>query len=433
MSKNGVCAKRGAKFWLALAALLGLTALASIACQPTELVPRGNWGGVVVNDDDGFAYSANFDGRLLRFAIDDRGDLSAGQLDTNWNYPSSAQSGFGVSYTRPVIVDGDIYATGFSCGSTGVNCVSQIASVEIEGARQNWIKPINTSITGAPAVFENTVAVATAEQINDEGPEGVLVGINRENGGDLWRFDDLDGKVWGGLTVDANGVLYLATTAGTVYALQLNADSQPPRELWRYNVGAAVVAKLTVEDGQIYFGSLGADGEVFSLNHAARLRDPAGAGDLSANEWRFATGAWVWGEAALRDGAVYVGNLSGDVYALDAATGAPKWTEPRALGGPIVGGITPFVNLNDNLVLATPLYDATNGLTLISADTGALSGGEFNTASGVASPAAHAGQFLYVQNLNGATMVFNINTLALQSCGMFTTSNAGANLSICSN
>ena len=54
------------------------------------------------------------------------------------------------------------------------------------------------------------------------------------------------------------------------------------------------------------------------------------------DHWKFEEGTnWYWGEAVVTDDSVYAASLDGNLYALDRATGALRWT--FATQGPIVG------------------------------------------------------------------------------------------------
>jgi outer membrane protein assembly factor BamB len=71
--------------------------------------------------------------------------------------------------------------------------------------------------------------------------------------------------------------------------------------------------------------------------------------------WRFATGAEVFSSPTVADGVVYVGNLAGVLFAVDAGTGAERWRV--ALGGgvyasPAVAGGSVYVGSLDGALYA---------------------------------------------------------------------------------
>jgi outer membrane protein assembly factor BamB len=76
-----------------------------------------------------------------------------------------------------------------------------------------------------------------------------------------------------------------------------------------------------VVNGVVYFGST--EGNVYALN--------AGTG---AKLWSFTTGIGVLSSPAVANGVVYVGSQNGTVYALNASTGAKLWSFPTG------GGVT---------------------------------------------------------------------------------------------
>ena len=73
-----------------------------------------------------------------------------------------------------------------------------------------------------------------------------------------------------------------------------------------------------VANGVVYVGS--DDGNVYALNAAT-----------GARLWSYTTGAYVESSPAVANGVVYVGSDDGNVYALNAATGAKLWS--YSIGG----------------------------------------------------------------------------------------------------
>ncbi|MGW8396243.1 protein kinase domain-containing protein [Streptomyces lydicus] len=103
-------------------------------------------------------------------------------------------------------------------------------------------------------------------------------------------------------------------------------NTPDPRRRWRYTTGNAVMSSPTVADGVVYVGST--DGSVYALAAATGKR-----------RWAYATGGQVEGVPAVADGVVYVGSTDGSVYALAAATGKRKWayaTGDKLEGAPTV-------------------------------------------------------------------------------------------------
>jgi len=81
-----------------------------------------------------------------------------------------------------------------------------------------------------------------------------------------------------------------------------------------------VVSSPAVADNVVYVGSN--DGNVYALNATT-----------GAFIWNYTTGNSVFSSAAVADGIVYVGSNDGNVYALNATTGIQVWV--YTTGGPV--------------------------------------------------------------------------------------------------
>jgi outer membrane protein assembly factor BamB len=98
--------------------------------------------------------------------------------------------------------------------------------------------------------------------------------------------------------VVANGVVYIGSGDGNVYAL--NARTGAKR--WSYPTGVSVASSPAVANGVVYIAS--GDGNVYALN--ART---------GAKLWSYPTGNFVDSSPAVANGVVYVGSTDGNVYA----------------------------------------------------------------------------------------------------------------------
>jgi parallel beta-helix repeat protein len=84
--------------------------------------------------------------------------------------------------------------------------------------------------------------------------------------------------------------------------------------VWNYTTGDHVRSSPAVADGKVYVGS--DDGNVYCLDAVT-----------GAQVWNYTTGEgnYVFSSPAVVAGKVYVGSLAGKVYCLDAVTGAQVW------------------------------------------------------------------------------------------------------------
>ena len=69
--------------------------------------------------------------------------------------------------------------------------------------------------------------------------------------------------------------------------------------------------------------------------------DAAGVPKLSGLKWKFHAGGLIVSSPAIAEGLVYVGSTDGNLYAVDAQSGAMKWkfkTKARVVSSPAVAG-----------------------------------------------------------------------------------------------
>jgi outer membrane protein assembly factor BamB len=80
----------------------------------------------------------------------------------------------------------------------------------------------------------------------------------------------------------------------------------------KFQTGGEVVSSPAVVDGVVYVGSN--DGKLYAIDGAIGLL-----------KWKFATGARVSSSPAVADGVVFFGSYDGNFYAVDARSGGVKW------------------------------------------------------------------------------------------------------------
>jgi len=130
----------------------------------------------------------------------------------------------------------------------------------------------------------------------------------------------------------AQGVVYVGSNDGNLYAI----DQQTGSQKWTFSTGARIGSSPAVDHGLVYFNSY--DGNFYAVDETSgKLRWKF----RNAGERRYAAthlhGSLPEGETmpdpfdvylsspAISNGAVYFGSGDGNIYALDAASGALKW------------------------------------------------------------------------------------------------------------
>jgi outer membrane protein assembly factor BamB len=90
-----------------------------------------------------------------------------------------------------------------------------------------------------------------------------------------------------------------------------------PAEIWRFQAGGHINSEPAIVGGVLYVGS--DDGNLYALDAVT-----------GAERWRFAANDALSSSPAIADGVVYIGSGSGTLYAVDAASGEERWQAPGA-------------------------------------------------------------------------------------------------------
>jgi len=154
--------------------------------------------------------------------------------------------------------------------------------------------------------------------------------------------------------------------------------------LWSFNAVDAVYSSPAVADGVVYVGGV-AVGNVYALNAST-----------GAKLWQFPT-AGVDASPGVANGVVYVGAIDGNIYALNASTGAKLWQFPTGsdvFSPPTVANGVVYVGSDDGNLYA------------LNASTGAKFW-QFTTHDVVQSSPAVANGVVYVGSWDGNVYALN--------------------------
>lgn len=253
-------------------------------------------------------------------------------------------------WAGPVSTDGIVYASIES---------GRMAALDSQDFSVKWVFPPKTAegdklklegIYGAPQVGKDTIYFGAYD--------GYVYALNASDGSQRWRVNTGD-RIIGGLALTEDNRLYAASTTGAVYLL----DPDKGSEVNRFDAGDGVWSAPLVTNTAVYVGSV--DGKLQALDPqslkplwnqpfqagAGLITDPVLAGEntvlvggidetlyaldaaTGAMKWSFGGGNWFWGRPLVDKGTVYAPDLNGNVYALDAANGSLKWTFPAP--GPV--------------------------------------------------------------------------------------------------
>ena len=177
-------------------------------------------------------------------------------------------------------------------------------------------------VIASPAVDNDLVLIGSGD--------ANFYAIDKKSGVQKWLFH-ARARIASSAAV-SNGFVYFESYDGNLYALDVTSgllkwkfSTKGERRFAAKNIHGALPEAETMPDpfdvylssptvwkGQVYFGS--GDGNVYALNAVT-----------GALKWRFQTGDVVHASPAVAEGTVYVGSWDHYFYALDAQSGQEKW------------------------------------------------------------------------------------------------------------
>ncbi len=213
----------------------------------------------------------------------------------NWPYKGAKDR----YLAGPLVTEKTIYAPSADGLLTALN---------LDGS-QRWSFKANSALWATPATNGELIFVPSYDH--------VLYALNAETGAQAWATQRLGGGLVGSPVVGTDNVLFLGSLGSQMLAL----DAENGKTLWTYETSGWVWASPVLEEDKLYFGDLkgtfyclGTDGkEIWKIQP-----------DLAARR-SIADGALV------KDDTAYFSSESGTLFAIDIATGNPRWNKP--IGG----------------------------------------------------------------------------------------------------
>jgi eukaryotic-like serine/threonine-protein kinase len=185
-----------------------------------------------------------------------------------------------------------------------------------------WAFHAQGQLISSPAVAGTVVYVGSTG--------GNMYAVDRETGAEKWKFN-AKSRIASSPAV-ADGVVYFGAYDSNFYAV----DAASGQLKWKFKTDGerrfaakhihgtqpesetmadpfdCYLSSPVVWRGAVYFGS--GDGNVYALDAAT-----------GALKWKFKTGDVVHASPAIADGALYIGSWDTYFYSLDAATGKENW------------------------------------------------------------------------------------------------------------
>jgi outer membrane protein assembly factor BamB len=377
-------------------------ALGALGIGTVGIVTGGAWlSSGKLGGGDHSVPTYQYDSENTGFAPDLSGPTSG--VTAEWAFETG-----GPVISSPAVVDGTVYV-GSDDGS--------IYALGAETGEKQWSTETEDRVSSSPAVVDGTVYIrnwagstyaldaadGSRQWVNegDDGRRGYVIPVVADGtvytptSDGLAALDTADGSEQWTAAVPAPQSLSLALADGTLYYGTtdglLALDGANGRELWHANRGSTSFPSPTVVDGVVYSGdrdhgiyaletATGDERWVFETNEtvwsspavtdAAIDSDGTSSGrtsygasantvyalDAAGEElWRVETEGSLQASPVVVDGALYVGDNSGYVYALDASTGDELWrfeTDNEVLSSAAVVDGTVYVGGIDGSVYA---------------------------------------------------------------------------------
>jgi outer membrane protein assembly factor BamB len=330
--------------------------------------------------DNGVLYFGTQQGRLYALRAADRQLL--------WTYPPLSQQPLPEIARAAVVANGAAY---FCAHDAGLFAVSLATGTKLweQGPEQHIV---TVSVTAQPVLANGLI------YINDiGGPLGpAFVAVADLKGNEVTSLNPTEPNTFGvSAPLVAGGRVYVGGSDGYVYAL--DATKSGP-EIWRVEAGAAralqlkqppfaITATPNIADGVVYVGSQ--DTSVYALD--ART---------GAKRWSFPTnGPITISSPVVAAGLLYIGSNDESLYALDARLGHLMWqyaTGDKIAGTPTLADGILYIGSYDKYVHAV---DATSGKLIRRYHAGG---------SVLAQPVVAAG-VLHVATMNGWVLAFRLS------------------------
>ena len=213
----------------------------------------------------------------------------------------------------------------------------RFVALSTKNGRTVWSHYIPSGSESSPLVHGQSVYIGSQD--------GTVYSFKISNGHENWAFHAA-GAVKGGVAF-SGGVLFFGDYAGRVYAV--NAGNG--HEIWATSVGGTFYGSPAVAVGHLYLGNT--DGDVYAF---LKIRP--------RTLWRAATGAYVYSSPAAANvprlgPTVFVGSYDGNFYALNANSGAVRWShgsgDPISGSGTIIGHVIYYsvLHVKDTIGLST--------------------------------------------------------------------------------
>lgn len=202
--------------------------------------------------------------------------------------------------SSPVICEGKLFF-----GSSD----QRLYALDPESGELQWSFKTGGQVHSAPACAGNRVLVSSWDSN--------LYALEAESGKEIWRFrgeSEHQYSTWLGFqaspAVDGKRV-YLGSRDGYAYAIDLESGER----LWRYDAERSWVVTTAAFDGERLYLGTSDTGLLLALDKRS-----------GEEVYRRKQGVWTYASGLLAGGALVMGDMKGELLALDASSGEPLWS-----------------------------------------------------------------------------------------------------------
>lgn len=273
------------------------------------------WPGTQTTGDT--LYVGTLDGRVLALNPD------SGSRKWEWSQGGGQASNFlgcncagggglsgGMFYDAPIIDGGIVYIASYN---------GEVYALDATTGVEQWNYKIGSPIAGGAVIANNTLFVGSSS--------GILYALDLANDTPEERFTfKTENKIWSTPVVQ-DGTVYFGSLDHNLYALSASTGEKK----WAFKTGASITSAPIVVDKLVYIGSH--DSNLYAVN--------AETGEL---RWVFdKAGDWFWSEVLYDNGTIYAGSLDHYIYAVNAGNGTLLWSfeasDPINTSPVIAGGV----------------------------------------------------------------------------------------------
>ena len=268
---------------------------------------------------------------------------------------------------------------GFDSQHTHVNPFEKVLNpTNVHELVQDWKATTGNTIGSVPTVANGVVYLSSSD--------GKMYAFDAGTGRVLWTTPTGSYYLGSAPTV-VGGKVYIGSFDHMLYAF----DARTGATIWSAPTGGRIGSSPTLVKGVIYIGS--DDGKLYAFNAST-----------GANFWIVPTGGSIRSSPAVVDGVVYVGSDDHKLYAIKADAGDLLWTirtEGRIRSSPAVVNRVVYVGSEDHKLYA------------VKADTGVIQW-TASTGDSIFSSPAVANDVVYIGSNDGKLYALNATNGTLQ-------------------